>query len=413
MNQQNNTPQLRFPEFSGEWEEKKLSEVAEINRGKSKHRPRNAKILYGGKYPFIQTADIREASLYLENFTQTYSEQGLKQSKLWDKDTLCITIAANIAETAILKIKACFPDSIIGLLPNREKSTVLFIKHQFDKFKIDIQRLAQGVAQDNLNLEKLSKLKFKFPTLPEQEKIAAFLSAIDKKIELLTQKKELLTTYKKGVMQQIFPSTGSGNAPKLRFKPENGETYPDWEEKKLREVCTFLRGSALSKSDIIENGKYKCIHYGELFTVYNEVIQEVKSTTDIEGSSLSKCGDVLMPSSDVTPDGLATACCLKLNSVVLGGDINILRPIAVHSEFLSYLLNFSKNAIIRIVTGTTVKHIYNKDVKTLSFTLPNSIEEQTQIAKFLSALDVKINLVNTQLEQTQHFKKGLLQQLFV
>lgn len=136
------SPTLRFPEFEGAWENKKLSEVAEINRGKSKHRPRNAGFLYGGIYPFVQTGDIKEAGLYLTTFSQTYSEAGLKQSKLWEIDTLCITIAANIAETSILKIKACFPDSIIGLIPKASETIVLFVKYQFDKYKLEIQRLS-------------------------------------------------------------------------------------------------------------------------------------------------------------------------------------------------------------------------------------------------------------------------------
>ena len=149
---------MRFPGFEDEWEVKKLGEVAQIGRGKSKHRPRDAEFLFGGKYPFVQTGDIRKADLYLTKFTQTYSELGLKQSKLWNENTLCITIAANIAETAILKIKACFPDSIIGLIPKEDKTIVLFVKHLFDKFKIQIQSLSQGAAQDNLNQEKLSKI---------------------------------------------------------------------------------------------------------------------------------------------------------------------------------------------------------------------------------------------------------------
>ena len=110
-------PKLRFKGYNNAWEKKKLDEVVKIGRGKSKHRPRNASFLYGGKYPFVQTGDIKAADLYLTEYTQTYSEEGLKQSKLWDENTLCVTIAANIAETAILKIKACFPDSIIGLIP--------------------------------------------------------------------------------------------------------------------------------------------------------------------------------------------------------------------------------------------------------------------------------------------------------
>ncbi|SFZ96880.1 restriction endonuclease subunit S [Chryseobacterium limigenitum] len=191
-----NVPKLRFSEFTEDWEKRKLGEVAEIGRGKSKHRPRDAEFLYGGNFPFIQTGDIRKADLYLTEFTQTYSDAGLKQSKLWNENTLCITIAANIAETAILKIKACFPDSVIGLIPKENKTLVLFVKHLFDKFKIEIQNLSQGAAQDNLNQEKLSKIEFSFPEINEQEKIATFLSHIDERI--ISQKKiiEVLRTLK-------------------------------------------------------------------------------------------------------------------------------------------------------------------------------------------------------------------------
>ncbi|MEA1851453.1 restriction endonuclease subunit S, partial [Chryseobacterium sp. MHB01] len=164
-------------------EVKKLGEVANIGRGKSKHRPRDAEFLFGGKYPFVQTGDVRKAGLYLTEFTQTYSEAGLLQSKLWNEDTLCITIAANIAETSILKIKACFPDSIIGLIPKENKTIVLFVKYLFDKFKIEIQNLSQGAAQDNLNQDKLSKIEFTFPHIEEQKKISSFIFSIDSRIQ--------------------------------------------------------------------------------------------------------------------------------------------------------------------------------------------------------------------------------------
>ena len=200
-------PKQRFPEFAkdGEWEEKKLEEIAEIGRGKSKHRPRDAEFLYGGKYPFVQTGDIKKAGLYLTEFSQTYSEEGLKQSKLWQENTLCITIAANIAETSILKIKACFPDSIIGLNTNENTTNVLFIKYSFDVFKESIQSLSQGVAQDNLNQEKLSKIEFVFPSLKEQQKIASCLSALDESITAQSDKIAQLKLHKKGLMQGLFP----------------------------------------------------------------------------------------------------------------------------------------------------------------------------------------------------------------
>jgi type I restriction enzyme S subunit len=205
-------PKVRFPEFEGdgEWVEKKLGEVAEINRGKSKHRPRNASFLYGGKYPFIQTGDIREAGLYLSEFNQTYSEAGLAQSKLWSENTLCVTIAANIAETTILKIKACFPDSVIGIVPKAQMTTVVFLHYQFELFKTKVQGQAQGVAQANLNQKKLSEIAFSFPpTIQEQQKIASCLSAVDDLITAQQEKIEQLQQHKKGLMQGLFPKIES------------------------------------------------------------------------------------------------------------------------------------------------------------------------------------------------------------
>jgi len=386
-------PKLRFADFSESWKVEMLEDVSEINRGKSKHRPRNASFLYGGKYPFVQTGDIKEANLYLETFTQTYSEEGLKQSKLWDENTLCITIAANIAETAILKIKACFPDSIIGLIPYRDKANVLFIKYQFDNFKILIQRLSQGVAQDNLNKEKLSQIEFSFPSIPEQQKIASFLSEVDKKIAQLQQKKSLLEQYKKGVMQQVFPSASSGQAPKLRFKKEDGSDYPAWEEKRLGEV-SIKSSSNISANTIEDNfGDYKI--YGangylksiDFYEVEEEYISIVK-----DGAGVGR-----------------TLLCEKKSSVL--GTLDIIKPkINVNLYFVYSLLN--NMDFTKYITGSTIPHIYFKDYSKQKIEIP-CIEEQTKIANFLSAIDKKIELVNTQIDKTQAFKKGLLQQLFV
>lgn len=200
-------PKYRFKEFEndGEWVEKKLGDMSEIGRGKSKHRPRDESSLFGGIYPFIQTGDIRKANLYLTNYTQTYSEKGLKQSKLWDENTLCITIAANIAETAILKIKACFPDSVIGIIPKKGITDVLFINYLIENFKQQIQSFSQGMAQDNLNQEKLSNLIFLFPLIQEQQKIASCLSSLDALITAQAEKIEQLKLHKKGLMQGLFP----------------------------------------------------------------------------------------------------------------------------------------------------------------------------------------------------------------
>ena len=112
-----------------EWVSLKLDEIGVVSRGKSKFRPRNDPSLFGGQYPFVQTGDVKNAGLYLTDYGQTYNETGLRQSALWEPGTLCITIAANIAETTILGIEACFPDSIVGFVPDKQKADVRFVKY--------------------------------------------------------------------------------------------------------------------------------------------------------------------------------------------------------------------------------------------------------------------------------------------
>ena len=163
----------------------KLDQLGSVSRGRSRHRPRDAEFLYGGPYPFVQTGDVKKAGLYLRDFEQTYSEAGLSQSKLWPVGTLCITIAANIAETSVLDIEACFPDSIIGFIAEPEKADARFVKYLFDAaLKMRFQSFTQGAAQDNLSQAKLLSIKFPVPELVVQtEHIADILSAYDDLIE--------------------------------------------------------------------------------------------------------------------------------------------------------------------------------------------------------------------------------------
>ena len=196
--------------------------------------------------------------------------------------------------------------------------------------------------------------------------------------------------------------------PEVRFK---GFTL-EWEEFKLENMFTFYRGESFSKSDIVKDGNFKCIHYGELFTKYNSVIDEVLSSTNLKGLNFGRIGDILMPSSDVTPDGLAKASCLKVDNVLLGGDINILRPVSlISSVFISYQINHSKEKILKCVTGTTVKHVYNKDLKELGY-LITTFKEQTQIGNFFQNLDQSIALQEKKLSQTQNLKKAMLKKMF-
>ena len=150
------------------WKTFKLDKLGSVSRGRSRHRPRNDSSLYGGEYPFFQTGDVKAANLYLSEYSQTYNEIGLAQSKQWEAGTLCITIAANIAETAILGIRGCFPDSVIGYICDPVKADTRFIKYYIDLIKRDMQQVSHGTTQDNLSLDKL--LHFNFESQFELQK---------------------------------------------------------------------------------------------------------------------------------------------------------------------------------------------------------------------------------------------------
>lgn len=160
------------------WKIEKFKKLGTLERGKSQHRPRNAPELLGGPYPLIQTGDIAQAGLYLDSFSQTYSELGLKQSRLWKKGTLCITIAANIAKTSILNFDACFPDSVVGFV-NNTSCNIMFIQIWMSFLQKILENNAPQAAQKNINLEILGNLDVILPPLELQEKFAAIVEQIE------------------------------------------------------------------------------------------------------------------------------------------------------------------------------------------------------------------------------------------
>lgn len=191
------------------WKIVELKEVCEIKRGKSKHRPRNEPSLYGGKYPFIQTGDIRNASgRYINEYSQTYNEQGLQQSKLWPKGTLCITIAANIGETAILGFDACFPDSVVGLLCNEKMLLNKYTNYFFISFKQRLEDLAPATAQKNINVDILEKVRIPLPSIEEQNKIVqeieSRLSVAHKMEESITQSLQQAEVLRQSILKKAF-----------------------------------------------------------------------------------------------------------------------------------------------------------------------------------------------------------------
>jgi type I restriction enzyme S subunit len=176
------------------WEVKKIDELGFIGRGKSKHRPRNDPSLYGGDYPFIQTGEVKGASLYITHYSQTYNEKGLAQSKLWEPQTLLLTIAANIAETAILTIPACFPDSIVGFVADPKQVTPEFIKFSIDDIKEKMQSFSRGTAQDNLSLDKIKFFDFLVPDRDSMQLFSKYTAPLFSQIRNLLLRNQILRT---------------------------------------------------------------------------------------------------------------------------------------------------------------------------------------------------------------------------
>ncbi|MEO6742647.1 MAG: restriction endonuclease subunit S [Chthoniobacteraceae bacterium] len=159
------------------WAQSSFAEVGKLDRGRSKNRPRDEPSLYGGKYPFIQSGDVANSNGRITTHTQTYSENGLAQSRLWPVETLVITIAANIGKTAILTFPACFPDSMVGFIPG-EKVLVDYVRQWLVTMESRLEEAAPQMAQKNINLKILSELTIPVPPLPLQKEFAQRVSEI-------------------------------------------------------------------------------------------------------------------------------------------------------------------------------------------------------------------------------------------
>ena len=201
--------QAVFSQRGNGWEGKTLRQISiDFGRGKSKHRPRNDPKLYDGPYPFIQTGDVRNSEHLITEYTQTYSEEGLAQSKLWPKGTLCITIAANIAETGILNFDACFPDSVIGVVVDKKQTSNSFLEYLLQAAKGVLKGKGKGSAQDNINLGTFENEKFFFPSLAVQNKITKQLDELSietQRLEAIYQQKlATLDELKKSLLHKAF-----------------------------------------------------------------------------------------------------------------------------------------------------------------------------------------------------------------
>ena len=274
-----------FENKGDDWEEKKLEDISlTFGRGKSKHRPRNDEKLYGGKYPFIQTGDVRNSNKHITSYSQTYNETGLAQSKLWRKGTICITIAANIAETGILDFDSCFPDSMIGLVVDPLKADVNYTYYALQYLKTELKLLGKGSAQDNINVGTFENQLFPFPQLKKQKQISQsfdLLSTETKKIEAIYhQKLNGFEELKKSILQKAFNGELTKDAsdsytinqqefiaaePAAIYKRVNTNELSEEEEQQLLFMCLtiFMHDKKKQLATLAEVKMEKMCHLAE------------------------------------------------------------------------------------------------------------------------------------------------------
>lgn len=260
---------------SQKWNKVKLSELGSVDRGRSRHRPRNDASLYGGAYPFVQTGDIKSANFYVNSYSQTYNEKGLAQSKIWDPGTLCITIAANIGESAILKVPSCFPDSIVGFQSYKNVSDVRFVKYLLDLTKNQFQTISKGTTQDNLSLEKLLSIDLAVPDFSAQKQIADVLSAYDDLIENNNRRIKILEETAQKIYKEWFVNFRFPGHEKVKIA-KNG--LPEgWGIQPIRDIFSVQYGKNLSTAKISSSGTYPVYGAGGVIGFYDEKNIECKT----------------------------------------------------------------------------------------------------------------------------------------
>jgi type I restriction enzyme, S subunit len=393
MSKQSNIPQLRFKGFEGEWERGKLNKFAVIN-------PKNSEL--PESFIYIDLESVTDGLLVKESTISKNEAPSRAQRILKNKDILYQTVRPYQKNNLYFdKIGNYVASTGYAQIRTKNDSKFLFQFLHTEGFVTNVMLRCTGTSYPAINSSDLSNIEISIPTLPEQEKIASFLSAVDEKIQQLTRKAALLEQYKKGVMQQLF----SG---KLRFKDENGEEYVDWEEKVLDDVIHFVNGKG-HEQNIDDKGSYVVVN-----SKFVSTDGKVRKYCNTQISPLSK-GDIVMVMSDV-PNGKALAKCYlieKNNVYTLNQRICGLKAKKDNSnEFLIYILNRNRY-YLGFDSGVGQTNLKKDEVLNCPLFIPTSIAEQQKIAGFLSGIDEKIGVIKCELLKMQGFKKGLLQRMFV
>ena len=385
-----------------EWEVKRLGELADIVSGGT---PRtNEPSYWNGGIKWCTPTDItRCAGKYLTETERTISRDGLNNSgaTLLPVGALLLCSRATIGEIKIAGTPICTNQGFKSLVC-RPRVSNEFLYYKLLTMKQQMVERAFGSTFLEISTRNVSSLEVATPLHDEQTSIAAALSDVDALLagldRLIAKKRDL----KQAAMQQLL--TGQTRLPGFR-----GE----WEVRRLGDIATFYKGRSLPKSSLSLYGAEPCVHYGELFTRYPETIDTILSRTDdTVGAFRSVANDVLMPTSDVTPRGLAKASCVQVDGVILGGDILVIRCNSklVVGSFLSYKIRHQEDQILQLVTGTTVFHLYGRDMAKLTLSMP-SVEEQTAIAAVLSDMDAELAALEARRDKTRALKQAMMQEL--
>ncbi|MHB1178797.1 MAG: restriction endonuclease subunit S [Daejeonella sp.] len=404
MEKQKNVPTLRFAGFEGGWVEVVLGEFSDIKTGPFGSTLHQEDYVEYGT-PIVTVEHLSDYGLVHKNLPKVSDEDKLrlKSYSLLENDIVFSRVGSVDRNSLIKRDEEgwLFSGRLLRIRPDKKIVDASYLSKIFqaDKTKYRIRSVSVGQTMASLNTEILKNFTVVISReISEQQKIAAFLTNVDDKIGQLNKKKSLLEQYKKGLMQQIFSQD-------IRFKDEEGSEYPNWEEKSLGDVSTITMGqSPDSNSYNTREGGLPLIQGNA--DMVNRVSHPRNWTT--QPTKICSSGDLIL-----TVRAPVGAIGKSEHTACIGRGVCAIRNNgASNNEFLyQYLLDYEPKWV-RLEQGSTFTAVSGADIRSIELNLP-SLEEQTKIANFLSAIDDKINLVSRQLEQTRQYKKGLLQQMFV
>lgn len=379
-------PKLRFPQFTGEWEKRKLEDVAEKIQDGTHFSPQSFE---KGDYLYITSKNVKNGYMDLASAQYVLKEDHKNIYKRCDvkKGDVLLTKDGTIGQVCVNELEEEFSilSSVAYIRPNRFNSNYFIYQVLVSPIgQKEIESQIAGQALKRITLTKINNFEYFFPTLNEQLKVADFLNKIDGKLALLKKKKSLLEKYKKGVMQQFFSQ-------ELRFKDDDGNDFPDWEEKKIEDFAPLQRGFDLPVDNII-NGEFPVVFSNGILKFHSEY--KVNAPGVVTGRS-GTIGKVSYVEKDFWPH----------NTSLWVTDFKGNNP-----KFVYFF--YSKYQLERFGTGSGVPTLNRNNVHSQIEQFPTP-PEQHKIASFLSALDDKIAQTALQIEKMQLWKKGLLQQLFV